>query len=66
MITAEKFTDEIFKYLSSKVPDMEVHTAMEIAEHITLKSINFAFDVVHETNRQMKHSIRPRGNTNVE
>ena len=60
MVTAEKLTEEIFKYLSSKVPDMEVHTAMEITEYITLKAINFTFDVMREREKAWKKSIRKR------
>ena len=68
-MTLEKFAEEIFKYLESKVPDMEQHTIAEIAEHITFKVANFTSDAVWEQVKawkaeQRKAASRMRGNDN--
>ena len=59
--TYQKFSNDVTAYLSSKLPDMPVHTSMEIGEYFTHKVSNLIVDFLTERDREwQKHFEKGR------
>lgn len=46
-MTLKKLTDELSVYLSSKIPDIDIHTLEEIIEFLVYKIHNFTIDMLN-------------------
>lgn len=52
------YTKDLEKYLISKLPDVPVHTLMEIAEYIGNKTATLSIDLLRERDREWKMSSK--------
>jgi hypothetical protein len=50
-MTLEKYAQDIYNYLTSKIPGIEPHTAAEVAEFAAMKTYNFSCDALTESNK---------------
>lgn len=58
-MTLEKYTQEVFDYMTKKLPDVNQATLCEIAEFFAIKSNNFAYDMIAKNSEQwLKHIER--------
>jgi hypothetical protein len=68
MFNTQQLAKEIFKYLSDKYPEMPYSTALEIAEYLTLKTVNITcdekFKAIHERDKiwqaEMKRQFKAK------
>ena len=60
MTSITKFCDEINEYLDSKIPNVGVCTRREIAVHISGMALLRDKDVVEDTARMMKNSMKSK------
>lgn len=51
-MTLEKYTQEVFDYITKKLPDANQATLLEITEFFVMKSNNFATDIVTANNER--------------
>ena len=54
----QKHSDEMLKYLVSKLPNVPYHIAEEIAVHLANKTVILVEDAIKERDMQWKKEIR--------
>ena len=52
------YTKDLETYLTSKLPDVPIHTLMEIAEYIGNKTAVLSIDLLRERDREWKMSSK--------
>ena len=57
-MTLEKYAQDIYNYLTSKITDIEPHTAAEIAEFVAMKTYNFTCDAITEINKMWSKEFK--------
>lgn len=57
-MTLGEYAQEVVDYLSKKIPDINMSTAMEIAEFATMKANNYAQDEIKANNKSWYDGIK--------
>ena len=61
-MTLYDYAQEVFDYMSAKLPDVNQATLYEITEFFVFKSSNFASDAVTENSKQWSEELKKYGN----
>ena len=54
----QEYARDIMRYLSSKLPDIPPHTAMEIGEYVSARTSNLVTDIVNERDADWRREWR--------